>query len=92
VADNNNASTTGPAEEPETGPIVEITINGVVKPIHRGRQTVSAIKTLGGVPQADELAEDVGGELKPLKDDGSVTIKGGEVFFSHPGSGGSSGF
>lgn len=88
--DTQDASETDNKGHPEGGPIVEVTINTVVKSIHRGNQAVSAIKTLGGVPQADELVEDVNGELKPLKDDGSVVIKGGEVFFSHPPSGGSS--
>ncbi len=73
--------------------VVEITINNKPYQIHRGRQTVLAIKTLGGVPQADELAQVVEGNtppLTPLKDDGSVTIKGGEIFVSYPRDSGSS--
>ncbi len=76
--------------EPQTGPQVTITINNVLKHIHRGHQTVAAIKTLGGVPLADDLEEVVNGRLKPLADDGAVTIKGGEVFISHPKDSGSS--
>ena len=34
---------------------VDIQINGVTKSIHRGHQTVVEIKTLGGVPLADDL-------------------------------------
>jgi hypothetical protein len=75
---------------PEPGPEVHITINGVSKTIHRGRQTVSDIKTVGGVPQADELEQVIAGKLTPLPDGGAVTIKGGEVFMSHVRSGGSS--
>jgi hypothetical protein len=74
---------------PEPGPEVHITINSVSKLIHRGRRTVVEIKTLGGVPLADELEQLVDGKLTPLPDDGSVTIKGGEVFVSHVRSGGS---
>lgn len=72
---------------------VKITINNITKQIHRGRQTVVAIKTLGGVPQADELAQVIEGNtppLTPLKDDASVTIKGGEIFVSYPRDSGSS--
>lgn len=79
-----------PDQHPEPGPEVHITINGVSKLIHRGRQTVVAIKTLGGVPLADELEQLIDGKLKPLPDDGAVTIKGGESFMSHVRSGGSS--
>ncbi|MGH7626139.1 MAG: hypothetical protein ACREOJ_12585 [Gemmatimonadaceae bacterium] len=82
--------------------VVTITINNNINninnnqqpySIHRGRQTVSAIKTLGGVPQADELAQVIEGNsppLTPLADNGSVTIKGGEVFVSYPKDSGSS--
>lgn len=75
---------------PEPGPEVHITINGVSKLIHRGRRTVVEIKTLGGVPLADELEQLIDGRLTPLPDDGAATIKGGETFMSHVRSGGSS--
>ncbi len=75
---------------PEPGPEVKIQINGVSKLIHRGHHTVAEIKKLGGVPLADELEQLVDGKLKPLPDDGAVTIKGGEIFMSHVRSGGSS--
>lgn len=74
---------------PEPGPEVHITINGTSKLIHRGRRTVVEIKTLGGVPLADELEQLIAGKLTPLPDAGAVTIKGGEVFVSHVRSGGS---
>ena len=69
---------------------VNITIKGVTKSIHRGRQTVVEIKNLGGVPLADDLEQQIDGKLTPLADDGAVTIKGGEIFLSHPKDGGSS--
>lgn len=77
-------------EEKETGPMVTITVNNQPKQIHRGRQTVAEIKAAGGVPSTDELEQIVSGKLTPLPDDGAVTIKGGEVFISHPRDSGSS--
>lgn len=76
MPDNNN--------HPQTGPDVTITINGVVKTIHRGHETVADIKTVGGVPLADDLEELLEGKLSLLDDGGAVTIKGGEIFISHP--------
>ena len=76
--------------EPVPGPEVKITINTTTKTIHRGRHTVVEIKKLGDVPLADELEQLIDGKLKPLPDDGAVTIKGGEIFMSHVRSGGSS--
>ena len=67
-----------------------IIINGVEKPVHRGRQTVKDLKILGGVPEADELEQVIKGKLTPLADDGAVTIKGDEEFVSHPRDSGSS--
>jgi hypothetical protein len=76
--------------EPERGPTVTITINNVPRTIHRGRQTVAAIKEVGGVPLAEDLDQVIHGKLTPLPDDGAVTIKGGEEFVSHVKDGGSS--
>jgi hypothetical protein len=77
-------------EEKETGPLVTITVNNEPRQIHRGHQTVATIKTTGGVPVADELEQVVAGKLTPLPDGGAVTIRGGEVFISHPRDSGSS--
>jgi hypothetical protein len=63
---------------------VTITVNNVPVPIHRGRQTVAEIKTAGHVALADDLEQLIDKRLVPLADDGSVTIKGEEVFVSHP--------
>lgn len=82
-----------PAEQsrdPQTGPLVTITINNEPYEIHRGRQSVEAIKLLGGVPLADDLDQVIDGQLVPLPDDGAVTIKGDEDFVSHPKDGGAS--
>ena len=62
---------------------VTITINDTPYEVHRGRQTVAYLKELGGVPQNYELDEVKDGRLIPLDDDGSVTIKGNEVFKSN---------
>lgn len=77
-------------DEIETGPMVTITVNNEPKEIHRGRQTVAEIKKAGGVLLTDELEQIISGKLTPLPDDGAVTIKGGEVFISHPRDSGSS--
>lgn len=69
---------------------VEIIVNDKPYQIHRGRQTVSEIKTVGQVPLAHTLVLVEGSTLKPLPDDGSVVIKGGEEFKSHPKDGGNS--
>lgn len=69
---------------------VKIKVNGVEMEIHRGRQSVTAIKEKGGVLQADVLAQVVNGQLVDLPDDGHVVIKGGEEFHSHPRDSGSS--
>ncbi len=71
-------------DDNEHGPVVQITINNAAKGVHRGRQTVATIKTVGGVPLADDLEQVVDSKLTLLADDGAVTIKGGEVLVSHP--------
>ena len=69
---------------------VNITINDTERSIHRGRQTVVDIKKAGEVPLNHALEQVVEGQIVPLDDNGSVVIKGGEVFISHPKDGGSS--
>ena len=68
---------------------VEIEINEVKYDIHRGNQSVQTIKDVGKVPLNHMLEQVVDGELVQLDDNGSVVIKGGEVFISHPKDGGS---
>lgn len=70
--------------------MVEITVNEVTVQIHRGSQTVVAIKQAGNVPLADALEQLIDGRLTPLPDDGRVVLKGGEEFISHVKSGGAS--
>ncbi len=59
--------------------------------IHRGRQTVAAIKSSCGVNPTwviELIGEDGAPQL--LDDNAAVTIKGGERFISHVRGGGSS--
>lgn len=77
-------------EKPQTGPMVNIVVDNVTVEIHRGRQTVAEIKQKGNVPLAYELNQMIDGKATPVPDDGSVTIKGGEEFFSQPKTGGDS--
>lgn len=72
---------------PQHGDIVTITVNSKTYEIHRGHQTVAAIKEVAGVPAAFQLDELIDGTFTPLPDDGSVTIKGGEDFMSYPKGG-----
>lgn len=70
--------------EKEHGPIVKITVDGNEIHIHRGHRSVAEIKQAGNIPLAFDLEQVVDGKLTFLPDDGSLTIKGGEVFVSHP--------
>lgn len=69
---------------------VHITIDGECFETRRGPHKVVELKRLGHVPEAYVLVLDDHGKLKPLPDDGTVAIKGGEIFESHPRDGGSS--
>ena len=70
--------------------VVDIMVDSRTYSIHRGHQTVAHIKEVGGVPKDYALDQIVDGKLVPLPDDGSVVIKGKEVFVSHPKDGASS--
>lgn len=80
----------GGASEEHRQDMVEIRVNNVARTIHRGRRTVAEIKTAGGVVPADELSQLVDGRFVGLPQDGSLVIRGGEVFQSNPPVGGSS--
>ncbi len=83
-------ATTIEIKDRDQGPIVTITVDTKPYKIHRGHQTVADIKKVAGVPLAFELEQLIEGKLTPLPDDGAVTLKGGEVFLSHPKDGGAS--
>lgn len=69
---------------------VVIHINKKEYRVRPGSYTVAAIKEIGGVPLADDLDQIIDGKLVQLPENGSVLIKGGEKFVSHPKEGGSS--
>jgi hypothetical protein len=75
----------------DDGHKVKITVNRVKYEILSGPHKVAEIKSLAGIPPADELAEvREGHDPKPLPDGGLVRIEGGEVFLSYPKDSGSS--
>jgi hypothetical protein len=78
------------ADHPQAGPTVQITVNDKPVSIHRGRQSIAAIKAAAGVPLADRLDQLIDGKLTAVDQDGSVTLHGGEVFLSFLATGGSS--
>jgi hypothetical protein len=82
----------GHGNDPQTGPDVTIYVDD--KPpvtIHRGNQTIAAIKEAAGVPAVDQLnLEGKDGGIIKLDQNGSFTIKGGEHFVSFRATGGSS--
>lgn len=69
---------------------VTVTVDGKPHDVHKGSYVVSEFKKLVGVDPSKELDEVVHGELKPLDDNQTIHIKGGEVFISHARQGGSS--
>lgn len=69
---------------------VAVTVDGKTYHVPEGNYIVSQFKKLVGVDSSKELDEVVHGELKPLDDNQTIHIKGGEVFISHARQGGSS--
>ena len=70
--------------------LVQVTIDGKHKPIQAGTYTVTELKRVLGVDPSRVLDEVMGGEFKELPDNGTVHIKGGEIFVSHVRQGQSS--
>jgi hypothetical protein len=69
---------------------VKVEVDNHPKHIPPGIYVVSDFKSLVDVPAEKELDQVINGNLTTLDDSASVTIKGGEVFFSHVRRGGSS--
>ncbi len=69
---------------------VTVYLDGIANEIHRGSHTGAQLKHLLGVDPTYELDQDINGKLTPITDTDRVTIKGGEQFFAHVRSGGSS--
>ena len=70
--------------------IVEISINSKKFSTERGKNSVEHLRAIGSVPANEILSELKNGKFHDLQNDSHVEIKGGEVFVSHPPSGGSS--
>ena len=71
--------------------LVEVTIDGPHhKTIQAGTYTVSELKRVLGVDPSRVLDEVIGGEFKELSDNGTINIKGCEIFVSHVRQGRSS--
>jgi len=70
--------------------LVQVTIDGKHKTIQAGTYTVTELKRVLGVDPPRVLDEVIGGEFKELPDNGTVHIKGGEIFVSHVRQGQSS--
>lgn len=72
------------------GSPVQITLDSNEKTVADGVYHLGELKQLLGVPQDYELDLVVNGEFKPLNDQRSLHVKGGEIFVSHVRQGGSS--
>ena len=70
------------------GQLVTITLDSVPRTIEEGVYKVAEIKTKFSIPAEYELDVVVNGEFKPLNNERSIHIKGGEVFVSHVPQGG----
>jgi hypothetical protein len=70
--------------------LVQATIDNKQKTIQAGTYTVSELKRVLGVDPSRVLDEVVCGEFKELPDNGTVHVKGGEIFVSHVRQGQSS--
>ena len=77
-----------PADRPKK--TVTVTVDNKIFRVSEGNYVVSQFKEVVGVDAARELDEVLHGELKPLNDNETIHIRGGEVFISHARSGGSS--
>lgn len=86
-----SAATQQKKDEPkhDHGGLVTITLDSVEKTMEDGVYKVAEFKKKFGIPDEYELDEVVNGEFKPLNNERSIHIKGGEVFVSHVPQGGS---
>ncbi len=85
-----NEADHGGHPHPATGPDVTVSVDDVVKTVHRGSHLVSEFKEEVGVDASLQLAEVIDGQLTGLDDGARVVIKGGEVFFTRVRKGSSS--
>ena len=64
--------------------LVEVFFKDHPYKVHMGDTEVKDLKKLFGVPLAHHLSVLVHNELKPLDDNGTIFIRGGEKFISYP--------
>ncbi|WP_027483928.1 hypothetical protein [Rhodanobacter sp. OR87] len=79
-----------PPGKQNDGTLVAITLDGQERLLQEGGYKVQELKVMYGVPLDYELDEVVHGEFKPLNDERSIHIKGGEILVSHVRQGSSS--
>jgi hypothetical protein len=70
--------------------LVEVTVDRKKKKVQAGPYRVSVFKHEVGVPPEKELDQIVKGVIKPLDDNATIVIAGGEVFVSHERTGAAS--
>lgn len=69
---------------------VKIEVDNHPQHVAPGSYVVSDLKELVGISADKDLDQVVDGSLTTLRDDATVKIVGGEIFFSHVRRGGSS--
>jgi len=69
---------------------VKIDVDNHPEHVLPGTYQVSELKTLVNVPADKDLDQVIDGNLTTLADTATITINGGEIFFSHVRRGGSS--
>lgn len=82
-----------PNTEPDKGPkphLVTVTVDRHPKKVLAGPYRVSVFKHEVGVPPEKELDQIIKGVIKPLDDNATIVIAGGETFISHERTGAAS--
>ncbi len=82
---------TAPGKETRPTPhLVEVLVDRQKKKVQAGPYRVSVFKHEVGVPPEKELDQIIKGVIKPLDDNATIVIAGGEVFISHERTGAAS--
>lgn len=69
---------------------VKVDVDNHPKHVAPGEHVVAVFKGLVDVPADKDLDQVIDGNLTTLSDDATITVRGGEVFFSHVRRGGAS--
>ena len=70
--------------------LVEVIVDSHPKKVQAGPNRVSVFKHDVGVPPEKELDQIIKGQIKPLDDNATIVIAGGEKFISHERTGAAS--